>query len=147
MTAILQAWRPSLFVDDFPEGRRQAPRCEVKLRVSLCCDPSSTAVVSGKHSQLIGETRNLSEIGLAVRLPSNHIDHLYLNVVGRLVHLTLDLPTGPVPMLVTPRWCQKLSAEKEVGSYLIGLRITEMGDEAWVALVRYVHDQFESTFN
>ncbi len=138
MTAIPRAWRPSHFIDDFPEGGRQAPRCKVKLRVSLCCDPASTAVGNGTAAELIGETRDLSEIGLAVRVPSNRIDHRYLNVVGSLVHLTLDLPAEPVQMLVTPRWCQKLSDE-EVESYLIGLRITEMRDEAWVALVRYVH--------
>ena len=137
MTAILRAWRPSHFINDFPEDRRHAPRCKVQLRVSLRCDPAS-AVENGSAAPLIGETRDLSEIGLAVRVPSNRIDHRYLNVVGSLVHLTLDLPAGPVQMLVTPRWCQKLS-EEEVESYLIGLRITEMRDEAWVALVRYVH--------
>src|SRR6266403_3136500 len=72
LTAIPRAWRPSHFIDDFPEGRRQAPRCEVKLRVSLSYDPSSTTV-----AELIGETRDLSEIGLAVRVPSNRIHHRY----------------------------------------------------------------------
>jgi len=96
-------------------------------------------VANGTAAELIGETRDLSEIGLAVRVPSNRIHHRYLSVVGGRVHLTLDLPAGPVQMLVTPRWYQKLS-EEEVESYLIGLRITEMRDEAWVALVRYVHD-------
>lgn len=139
MTAKLQAWRPSHFIDDFPEGRRQAPRCKVKLRVTLRCDQPSTAVGNVTAAELIGETRDVSEIGLAVRVPSNHIDHRYLNVVGSLVHLTLELPAGSVQMQVTPRWCQKLS-EEEVLRYLIGLRITEMSDEAWVALVRYVHD-------
>jgi PilZ domain len=139
LTAIPQAWRPSHFVDDFPEGRRQAPRCEVKLRVSLRCDPASTEVGNATAAELIGETRDLSEIGLAVRVPSNHSDHRYLNVVGTSVQLTLDLPTGPVSMLATPRWCQTLSAEDEAGTNLIGLRITKMSDEAWVALVRYVH--------
>ena len=96
-------------------------------------------MANGTAAELIGETRDLSEIGLAVRVPSNRIHHRYLNVVGSRFHLTLDLPVGPVQMLVTPRWYQKLS-EEEVESYLIGLRITEMRDEAWVALVRYVHD-------
>lgn len=139
MTAIPQAWRPSHFIDEYPEGRRQAPRCQVKLRVSLRCDPASTEVGNGITAELKGETRDLSEIGLAVRAPSNRINQRYLNVVGSRVHLTLDLPAGPVQMWVTPRWFQKLS-EEEVESYLIGLRITEMRDEAWVALVRYVHE-------
>lgn len=114
----------------------------MKLRVSLRCDPAS-AVGNRSAALLIGETRDLSEIGLAVRVPSNHSDHRYLNVVGISVQLTLDLPTGPVSMLATPRWCQTLFAENEVGTNLIGLRITKMSDAAWVALVRYVRAVFE----
>jgi hypothetical protein len=140
LNVALQAGQPSHFVDDFPGGRRQAPRCEVKLRFSLRIDRSAAqATGSGSAPELIGETRNLSEIGLAVSVPSNRIDHRYLNVVGCHFHLTLDLPAGPVQMLVTPRWCQKLCAEDGVESYLVGLRITEMSDEEWVGLVRYVH--------
>jgi len=111
--------------------------------VSLRCDSASTAPGNATAAELVGETRDLSEIGLAVRVPSNHIDRRYLNVVGGRFQLTLDLPAGPVQILVTPRWCEKLS-EENVESYLIGLRITEMRDEAWVALVRYVQDQFEA---
>ena len=136
MNAPLQARQPSQFVDDFPGGCRQAPRREVSLRVSLRFDRSSeNQPDSGSAAELIGETRNLSETGLAVSMPSNRIDHRYLNVVGGRVHVTLDLPAGPVQMLATPRWCQKLRDE---ANYLVGLRIIEMSDEEWVRLVRYV---------
>jgi hypothetical protein len=138
--ATVQAWPHSDFVDDFPGGLRQNPRREVKLRVSLRFDLSSeNRADSGRAAELIGETRNLSEIGLAVSVPSNRINHRYLNVVGCRAYLTLDLPAGPVQMQVTPRWCQKLYEEASVESYLVGLRITEMSDEEWVSLVRFVH--------
>ena len=106
--------------------------------MSLRCYPLSTADGEEAAAALTGETTNLSEIGVAVRLPSIRIDHSYLNVVGTQAQLTLDLPAGPVSMRVTPRWCQKISKDEESESYLIGLRITEMSDEAWVSLVRYV---------
>jgi hypothetical protein len=42
-------------------------------------------------------------------------------------------------MLATPKWYNWSSEEGEEKSYLVGLRITEMSDEEWVLLVRYVH--------
>ena len=147
MNAIPPAWQRSHFVDDFPGGQRQAPRREVKLRVSLRFSPSSLraeAVESSQQSsekqssEMIGETRNLSERGLAIGMPSNHLDHRYLNIVGCQLDLTLDLPTGPIQMQVTTRWCKRL-LEEETERYLLGLLITKMRDEEWVALVRYVH--------
>jgi hypothetical protein len=137
LTAIRQPWPHSHFIDDFPAGRREAPRCEASLAVTLSCDVSATAVQKATASVLLGETCNLGEKGFAVRVPANRIDNHYLNVIGSLFDLTLDLPAGPLRMLVTPRWCQKLSQEGVEG-FMIGLRITEMRDQDWVELVRYV---------
>ena len=148
MNATDQAWQRNHFVDNFPGGQRQAPRCEVKLRVSLRFSLSSlNAEVTGsgqqlaemQSSEMIGATRDLSEIGLAISVASNQIDHRYLNVVGCKLDLTLSLPTGPIQMQVTTRWCKKLLEEEAGKGYLIGLRITKMSDEEWVSLVRYVH--------
>jgi len=89
-------------------------------------------------AEMVGESRNLSEKGLAIRVPSNHIERQYLNVVGGQIQLALDLPTGTVQMRATPVWCRKLSEEQTSEGYLVGLRITEMTDQEWVRLVRYV---------
>ena len=138
-----QSWRPERFVDDFAGGRRQAPRCEARLKVSLRFAPSTTEAEVNSNAQespeIIGETRNLSETGLAISVPSNRIDDRYLNVVGSTLELTLYLPAGTIPIRATPKWCQWSTDEKTTRSYLIGLRITEMSDEEWVLLVRYVH--------
>jgi hypothetical protein len=89
-------------------------------------------------SELIGETVNISETGVAISVSSSHIDHRYLNIVGCKLDLTLNLLTGPVQMEVTTRWCKRLLEEETAERYLIGMRITKMSDEEWVALVRYV---------
>jgi hypothetical protein len=86
-----------------------------------------------------GETRNLSETGLAVSVASNHIGDRYFNVVGCTLEVSLDLPDGTVHVLTTPAWCKWLVVERKVKNYLLGLRILEMSDEEWVRLVRYVH--------
>ncbi|HSP61654.1 MAG TPA: PilZ domain-containing protein [Pyrinomonadaceae bacterium] len=148
MNGIPLAWQRRHFVDDFAGGQRKGPRCEVKLRVSLRFSPSSLnadAIGSGQpspamqSSELTGETVNVSETGVAISVSSSHIDHRYLNIVGCKLDLTLNLPTGPVQMEVTTRWFKRLLEEETPERYVIGMRITKMSDEEWVALVRYVH--------
>ncbi|MFN2491794.1 MAG: PilZ domain-containing protein [Pyrinomonadaceae bacterium] len=142
LKAIRPAWQRSHFVDDFPDGQRQAPRRKARLRVSLnfSAPPRSVdGLESGQEfPKIIGETRNVSETGVAIIVPSNHLDHRYLNVVGCQLDLTLELPDRPVRMQVTTRWCKRLSGE-ETEPYLLRLLITNMRDEDWVAQVRYVH--------
>jgi hypothetical protein len=143
LSAKPQSWQHSDFVDAFPNGNRGAPRCEVRLRISLRFSPSSTGTEgtgsTAEPAEMIGETRNLSEKGLAICVPSNRIDRRYLNVVGGQIDLALQLPTGTVQMRATPLWCKKSLDQQTSAGYLIGLRITEMSDQEWVSLVRYVH--------
>jgi PilZ domain len=82
-----------------------------------------------------GYTRNLSETGLAIVVPSLHFGGRYLNVVGSPLHIQLALPQGRVRIRATPVRCERLEDEE---GYLIGVRITEMNDSEWVKLVQYV---------
>ena len=136
-----QSWPRSHFVDDFQGGRRQSPRCAARLYLSLrfglsLLDGSDT---DAPVTELRGETRDLSETGLSVSLPSNHIGEQYFNVVGCTLRVTLELPDGPVEIRATPKWCRWFWEGETARSYLLGLRIIEMTDEEWVRLVRYVH--------
>jgi hypothetical protein len=88
--------------------------------------------------EITGETLNLSETGLAISVSSNQIGDHYLNIVGRTLRLTLELPAGTVEVHATPKWSH-WSADETARSFHIGLRITEMSDEEWVLMVRYVH--------
>ncbi len=141
MRALMQSPPPNQFIDTFSEGHRQAPRCEARLNVSLRLSSPWFEAEKAAHPvpQVTGITRNLSETGLAISLPSNRIGGRYLNIVGSTLHLTLDLPTGPIEMYATPKWCKWLLDDRTTNSYHLGLRITEMSDEEWVRLVRYVH--------
>ena len=136
--------RPERYVDDFAGGgRRQVPRCDarlsVRLRFGLSTNDAEDRVGGPTSTEIIGETLNMRETGLAVSVPSNQIGDRYLNVVGSTIQLTLELPAGTVQIRATPKWCKWSSDEEAERSFLIGLRITEMSDEEWVLMVRYVH--------
>jgi hypothetical protein len=137
----MQPSRPRQDVDESVTPQRQSPRCKSKLGVSLRLSSPWLKAEGDATSvdEIRGETRNLSETGLAVSVPSNRIGSRYLNVVGCTLDLTLELPTGPpVRMHATLKWCDWFLGDNTT-SYQIGLRISEMKDEEWVRLVRYVH--------
>jgi PilZ domain len=136
----MQPSRHEQDVDESFTVQRQSPRCRAKLGVSLrLSSPWLKAEGNASSTEEIrGETRNLSETGLAVSVPSNRIGSRYLNVLGCILDVTLELPAGPVRMHATLKWCDWFLGENTT-SYQIGLRISEMKDEEWVRLVRYVH--------
>ena len=139
-----QSWPPSRYVDRVAPFRRQSPRCEARLKLSVRFGPPLLEMSSEDCEPPLGElrglTRDLSETGLAVTLNTNHINDRYFNVVGCTLQIALELPDGPVQIRATPKWCRWLTDdEASRRSYLLGLRIIEMTDEEWVRLVRYVH--------
>ena len=144
---MLGAWKQPQphkpFVDDFTGGRRGSPRCDadlnVRVRFTRTLHGQNHSINNSSQPELGGETRNLSETGLAISLASNHIGGRYFNVIGCMLEISLELPDGPVHILTTPAWCKWLVEEEKVKSYLLGLKIVEMSDEEWVRLVRYVH--------
>lgn len=121
--------------------RRSAPRCEAHLEARLLFSLSLRGTgerAAAFPSLLEGYTRNLSETGLALIVPSLHFGGQYLNVVGSTLHICLELPGGNVPIRATPVRCERLDDNGRETGYLIGVRITEMNDSEWVRLVQYV---------
>lgn len=88
--------------------------------------------------KISGHTRNISETGLALIVPSIRIGEHYLNTVNCLLQITLELPTGEVRLQATPVRCEKIVESEAERGYLIGVRIKEMNDNEWVQLVQYV---------
>ena len=126
-----------------PIDRRSAPRHEAQLEARLLFSISAHDAEIGdnnrQHSlKLVGYTRNISETGLALVLPSLRGGDQYFNVVGCTLRLTLQLPTGKVQISATPVRCEWLDEKGTGKGYLIGVQITKMSDEEWVRLVQYV---------
>jgi hypothetical protein len=67
--------------------------------------------------------------GLALNVPQIHLDGHHLAADGRQLKLRLELPGGPISMLVIPRRYERLE-DAELGcTYLIGVHISQMDDE------------------
>ena len=85
-----------------------------------------------------GHTRDLSAKGLGMLLPQVHLGGYHLAAEGRELHVMLELPDGPMAMIVLPRRYEMLD-EPELGcNYLIGATIVELSDEERMRLQSFI---------
>ena len=121
--------------------RRQGTRLKAQRQARLLFNISIIGDESVEsRTQLIplaGFTRDISETGLALIVPSLRSGDRYLVDEGCKLRVVLvDLPTGEVEIYATPvRYIQL--PEPETG-YLIGVQITEMNENDRTRLLQYL---------
>jgi hypothetical protein len=117
-------------VRTYLKDRRQSPRLRVRLVLSISVLRKANSNGSGQVSRTMkGHTRDISVKGLGMLLPQVHLGGYHLAAEGRELHVTVELPDGPIPMLVLPRRYEMLD-DSELGcNYLIGARIVELSDQ------------------
>lgn len=77
---------------------------------------------------LVGHTRDLSETGLTLLLPSVRIGDAYLTDGGSYLGVKLQLPSGPVAMLTVSVRFEQLPQKEDECGYLLAVRIIKMQD-------------------
>jgi hypothetical protein len=95
-------------------------------------------------SELIfmGETHDISGNGLALVLPSIRIDEKCCEE-SKLLKLYLHLPATAVEMVVDPVRCIPLDSSDPDQGYLMGLRISRLGDAPEAELTNYLQNLWE----
>lgn len=114
-------------------NRRAAPRYTTHLEAALILSISlreggNKADADGSPLRLAGYTRDISESGLALIVPAIHIGGQYLTNQGRTLDITLKLPSGPIRLQATPARYSPLEEDAKDTGYVIGVRITQMGE-------------------
>src|SRR5260370_5469660 len=116
-------------IETYVQDRRHPTRFRVRLLFTVSVCRKSHGKGLRPERALKGYTRDLSAGGLGLKLPQVHLDGHYLAAEDREVKLKLELPTGPVSMLVIPRRYERLEHAELGCKYLIGAQITEISDE------------------
>jgi hypothetical protein len=121
--------------------RRQAARMKAQRQARLLFNISIVNSDTGEsHSQtvpLAGFTRDISETGLALIVPSIRTGDRYLVDEGCTLRLILlDLPNGEVEIFAKP--VRYLQLPEPGTGYLIGVQITEMSDSDRARLLQYL---------
>ena len=118
------------------ENRRRSPRFKAQLKARLLF----TVVLSGEPAaggasgklQLVGHTKDISEIGLALIVPIAEIDERFLVGEQSKMQIELFLPQGALQITARPvryKLLDKDSSENVFSEgYLIGAEITKVSD-------------------
>lgn len=109
--------------------RRHAYRHRVRLLFTVSIYPA-TGHANGRRPvpSIQGYTRDISSSGVGLIVPAIRIGEHYLTGEDRRLKVILELPTGPIEIIVTPVRYEPLEVEDEQG-YLIGARIAEIGSK------------------
>ena len=123
----------------FIGNRRHCKRVRTRLTFTLSLsDPRVSSNGARRLPNLQGHTLDVSSTGLALVVPAIRIGEHYLTGTDRRLHVKLDLPSGPVEMMLTPVRYESLDEGQEESGYLIGARIAEMADPDRASYEAYV---------
>jgi len=120
-----------------PASHRRSPRFKAQLKARLLF----SVVLSGESStnnsgrlHLVGHTKNISEIGLALVVPIAEIDERYLTGENSKLQIELYLPDGTLNITARPIHYKLLDENSRdivfTEGYLIGAEITKVSDRA-----------------
>lgn len=120
--------------------RRRLPRYTTRRTARLFDTARLDATGQGPRPLLpmVGYTRDISETGLAIVVTSDSLGGQHDELVGRELRILLDLPDGLTQLLATVVRGIPIEEEEGAKSHLIGVRITQMDDQAWTDMVRYI---------
>jgi len=120
----------------FIVDRRGEPRVSVRLPFSISIQGTNGNGNGGRERLLEGYTRDVSAGGLGLIVNTVRIDGYCIVVDGRPRRLVLQLPNGPVTMLVLPFRSERLGDSG--AGYIIGAEITDIGEEDRQRYLEYV---------
>jgi hypothetical protein len=112
----------------FVGNRRRAKRVYVPLKFTLAIALRKMNQGSRKLPSLDGHTLDVSTTGIALIVPAIRIGEHYLTGEDRRLQIMLELPGGPVEMLVAPVRYEGLEEDSGESGYIIGVRIVEMNE-------------------
>ncbi len=78
---------------------------------------------------ITGETKDLSQTGIAFIVSAVRINEYYLVGEGRTLNAELDLPTGKVKLQIVGQRYEQVGKHISVSQYLIGAKIVYMTEE------------------
>lgn len=123
----------------FIGNRRGHKRVRTRLNFTLSLsDPRVSSNGSRRLPTLNGHTLDISTTGLALIVPAIRIGEHYLAGSDRHVYVKLELPAGPVEMMLATVRYEALDDTGEETGYVIGARIIEMSDADRASYEKYV---------
>jgi hypothetical protein len=115
----------------------------VKTRLPFVLSLVGPAINSNGTKRVVsisGHTLDLSLTGIALIVPSIIVGEHHLVGENRNMHVTLELPEGPVQIRVVPIRYERLDEHPSETGYLIGVKIHEMAEVDRVRFNEYISE-------
>lgn len=113
--------------------RMVAERCKHSVPIKVWFEPDKTVGKSKLPIEKLtvhGETKDLSNSGIAFIVSSIRIKENYLVGEGCTLNVEIDLPTGKVQMQVIGRRYEQVGEHVSTARYLIGAEISNINGES-----------------
>ena len=114
-------------VNVFVLSRRSAPRFERRIPITITLASEKTNGCREAKKEVLsikGETKDLSESGIAVFVESIRLREHYLISEDRVLNAELELPNGSLKMQIVGVRYEQFDMHTSVAKYLIGAKIT-----------------------
>ena len=120
-------------------NRRRAPRYDARLSFSVSVISEGPGAENARPPQtLVGRTRNVSESGLALVVPSLRLGTHKLNDENSTLRIMLDLPSGTAEIHVVPVRHHQLGENETDSGYLIGAHITHLTEDTRARFTKFL---------
>jgi hypothetical protein len=115
--------------------RRFAPRVRIRLPFSISV---RTSIINHQPIKFIGNTQDISANGVALLFHCIRFDTYYLLKDSLPLNLVLELPSGPVSMVIQPVRYERLGTSDADCAHLIGAQIVTMNEEDREKFLAYI---------
>ena len=124
-------------VREFVADRRQFPRRKAQRQARLLFNVSLLGADGTRLVPVEGHTRDISENGLALVVPTLRLGDNFLTDEGCTLRIVLlDIPSGQVEIHAMPVRYEQLDGPS--GGHLIGVQIKHMSDSDRYRFLRYL---------
>jgi hypothetical protein len=111
-------------------NRRRTKRAQVQLAFTLSLsDPRATSNGGRRLPSIKGHTVDISTTGVALVVPAIRIGEHYLVGDQHKLHLSLELPDGPIELTVIPVRYESLEEDADDTGYIIGAKVVDMTNQ------------------
>ncbi|HEV2915692.1 MAG TPA: PilZ domain-containing protein [Pyrinomonadaceae bacterium] len=122
-------------------SHNHAPRHTLRLPVRISLQDSNVKRARARGAAtLCGHTRNISDTGLSLVVPSVHFGNRYLMDGDICLTIQLELPDGAATFQVAPVRYEMLDENQVEWGYLVGMRIIKIADAERKRLTQYLRE-------
>ena len=137
--------RTPAFDIEFPGNRRRAPRYTGHLPATIHLAEKNPAIGKVSYSEPArGHCESISKLGMTLTFMGTKFAEEELTRIGRLLFVRLDLPNGPIAVVVSLVTCDRRGLEHHKRGWEVGVSICDISEHDNDRLSSYLEKRAES---